>query len=415
VTLATCDARAQRPPAAFTYPLLILPYGIQNGFIRISLTFIATQHGLNITDGALLVGAQFATQWMKWLWAPLVDLTLTYKHWYRLATITSAASLVTACAVPLNQTTLPIVLTIVAIGGLANSVVGMSVEAMMAAATPRNDIGKASGWFQAGSLGGTGIGGGLGLLLLKALPSPWMAGAILGALVVSPCLALKTLGERQRAVHGSSPADALRALLREVRTFLHAPRGRFVLILCMLPIGLGAAFSVLAQAAVAIHWGVGASDVALLQGALAGVSAIGGALAGGRLCSTWLPHRVYAGAGAMLAAVAIAMSFIPPTVTSYAACTLSYAFVAGIAYAAFTAVVLGSIGTSAAATKYNIFASLANFPLWWLGLVLGWVAQHHGAITMLQVEAAFGLLGVVALLLLAARGTPPHIEKIVTR
>ena len=67
----------------------------------------------------------------------------------------------------------------------------------------------------------------------------------------------------------------------------------------------------------------------------------------------------------------------------------------GLAYAAFTALVLDAMGKGSAATKYNVFASLSNFPVWWVGLLLGVVAGKWGARRMLLTEAALGVVGVL--------------------
>ena len=81
-----------------------------------------------------------------------------------------------------------------------------------------------------------------------------------------------------------------------------------------------------------------------------------------------------------------------------------YSLVVGFAYAAFTAIVLDAIGTGSAATKYSFFASLSNFPIWWLGLLLGRVADveapglfgdaFRGPTPMLLTEAALGMVGI---------------------
>jgi hypothetical protein len=81
-------------------------------------------------------------------------------------------------------------------------------------------------------------------------------------------------------------------------------------------------------------------------------------------------------------------------VAMYVGWNMIYAFGVGLSYAAFTAMALTAIGKSAAATGYNVFASLSNFPIWWLGLLLGWVADHRGAPSMLLTEAALGVVGV---------------------
>jgi hypothetical protein len=89
---------------------------------------------------------------------------------------------------------------------------------------------------------------------------------------------------------------------------------------------------------------------------------------------------------------------------AYVVWSMIYALGVGLAYAAFTAVVLDAMGPGSGATKYNIFASLSSFPMWWLGLLLGYVAEKggsHGAPWMLFTEAALGVAGVVVFVITA--------------
>src|SRR5262249_31078352 len=88
------------------------------------------------------------------------------------------------------------------------------------------------------------------------------------------------------------------------------------------------------------------------------------------------------------------MGLTPATVALYVAWNLIYAFAVGLGYATFTAVVLDVLGQGSVATKYNVLASLANFPTWWMGLVLGRIADKHGARAMLYTDAAVGAVAV---------------------
>ena len=100
--------------------------------------------------------------------------------------------------------------------------------------------------------------------------------------------------------------------------------------------------------------------------------------------------------GLGLAAVATGMAVTPKIVALYLFWNVLYSFGVGLAYAAFTAVVLNAIGWRSAATKYNIFASLSNFPIWWLGFTLARFADVWDPDTMLLAEAGFAVLAVVA-------------------
>jgi len=72
-----------------------------------------------------------------------------------------------------------------------------------------------------------------------------------------------------------------------------------------------------------------------------------------------------------------------------------YWFITGLTYAAFSAVVLEAIGLGAAATKYNVFASLSNMPIAYMTLVDGWAHTRWGATAMLEAEAAICLTAIV--------------------
>jgi len=80
----------KRAPHPVVWTILYLPFGALSGFVSVALTFEASQHGLSISEGALLNGAQLLSQWLKWMWAPLVDATLSPRRWYVISTGLSA-------------------------------------------------------------------------------------------------------------------------------------------------------------------------------------------------------------------------------------------------------------------------------------------------------------------------------------
>lgn len=384
----------QRAPHPAIYAVLYFPFGALGGFVGVAMTFLATKNGLSITEGALFAGVQLAISWLKWTWAPAVDVTLSPKRWYLISTALSALSVLALSAFPVSQDNLPLLLGIVAVGSLVNSAVGMAVEAIMAHATPPDLQGRASGWFQVGNLGGNGVGGGLGLILLGVLPAPWMAGALIGLSFLLCGVALRWLPDPVHRAPGGV-VGALGSVWGDLRGLARTQGGLLAAILCFLPVGTGTASGALTQAAVAGQWGAKENHVAVLQGVLGGVVMAVGSLAGGRLCDRVAPRVAYAGVGLLLAALACAMAFGPRTVAAYVVGTMTYSFAVGMAYAAFTATVLAAMGKGSAATKYNLYASLSNFPIWWLGLLLAVVADRHGSSAMLVTEAVLGVVGVV--------------------
>src|SRR3569623_1332472 len=76
----------------------------------------------------------------------------------------------------------PVLSALVFFSSAAPTLVSMSTVIFMANQTPPELRGRASGWSQAGNLGGTGIGGGIGLALAEHIPHPWVSGAALPAI-----------------------------------------------------------------------------------------------------------------------------------------------------------------------------------------------------------------------------------------
>ena len=279
----------------------------------------------------------------------------------------------------------------------------MAVEAILAETTPPDQVGRVSAWFQTGNLGGNGLGGALGLFLIVKLPAPWMAGAIMGLLFLLCCLALVWTPRVESTHAHEEPLAAVKGVVRDLKLMLKTKGGLLAGILCILPIGTGAAQAVLTQAEVAAYWGAGQREVQLLQGLFAGAVTAAGCFAGGWLCNRMRPRLAYPIIGLLLAAIAAGMAVCPATVAMYVVWALAYAFGVGLAYAAFTAFVLEAMGKGSGATKYNIYASASNFPIWWLGLLLGVVAQRYGMRRMLLTEAGLGVVGVALFALATLR------------
>jgi PAT family beta-lactamase induction signal transducer AmpG len=402
--VVSISANGARAPHPFVWTILYLPFGALNGFVTVALTFLATKHGLSISEGALLNGAQMLTNWLKWMWAPIVDITLTPRKWYVLSTAFSAVGVFAMAAVPLGPDTLGILIAIIAAAAIINSAVGMAVEAIIAGTTKPDQVGRVSAWLQAGNLGGTGLGGALGLVLVTHLPKPWMGGAVMGVLFMACCGALLLTPEHQPAHSVSEGAfKAVKGVVKDIGAMLKTKGGLLSGVLCILPVSSGAAQVVLTQSDVAAYWGAGAGEVELVQGLTVGLVTAVGCFVGGYLCQRIAPRTAYALIGVAMALVASGMALSPATVTMYVVFNITYAFTVGLAYAAFTAVVLGAIGHGSGATKYNVYASASNFPLWWLGLLLGVAAQKVGPRGMLFTEAGLGVVGVLVFVLAVFR------------
>jgi PAT family beta-lactamase induction signal transducer AmpG len=390
--------KSDKVPHPSLWMVLYLPFGALGGYVTVALTFMATKSGLSIGEASLIIASQMLINWLKWLWAPAVDITLSPKRWYLISTAFSAVGVFAMSIVPLGINTLGLLLIIVASANLINSVVGMSVESMMTQLTPKDQVGRVSSWFQAGNLGGAGLGGALGLFLLQHTSKSWISGAVIGCVFLLCCFALLPLPALKSERSEFGAMGAVKKVSKDFWHSLKAPAGMLTAILCFLPISTGAAQGTLSQSAVAAFWQAGASEVELVQGLLSGLVTVFGCFLGGWICNKINSRTAYAFFGIFLALIATGMAISPATVNMYIAWNIIYAFGVGLSYAAFTAMVLMAIEKDAAATGYNVYASLSNFPLWWMGLLLGFVAQRKGPRLMLFTEAILGVIGVILFL-----------------
>lgn len=383
-----------RSPHPFLFTLLIIPFGAISGFVSVVLAFLATKRGLTVEEGASLIAIGMIPHAWKFFWAPVADMTFTRKGWYVVANALCAIGVLLMAAIPLGPENLRLLQVVIFVANLASTFVGMAVEGLMAHATVPEERGRVGGWFQAGNLGGSGIGGGLGLWLATHIEASWVSGAVLAAIFTVCGFALVGIHDPVREARTGSVFAAVKAVLIDLWGLVRSRTALTAAILCFLPIGTGAASGVLAQAEVAARWGSGETEVGMVNGVFSGIIAAVGCILGGQLCGRFGSTRVYAGVGALMALVTAAMALSPLVPATFVVFGLVYAFVTGLAYAAFSGLVLETIGTGAAATKYNIYASLSNIPIGYMGLVLAWAVGRWGATGMLLTESGVGLLGI---------------------
>jgi MFS family permease len=373
--------------------VLIIPFGLVTGFISVTLGYLLGKAGVKAEGVAALVAISFIPQTWKFLWAPVADLTLSRKRWYALSAVLCGFGLAALGAIPPVAASLPLMSAVAFAASLATTFLAMSVESLMAYGTPDAERGRAGGWFQAGNLGGFGIGGGAALWIAEHFPQPWLPGVTLGAVSLLCCIALAFIQEPQKFERPPSVFLSIVRVLSDLWSVARSRPGFLALLICFLPIGTGAATNL--WAAISADWRASANTVALVTGALGGVASAAGCLVGGYWCDRMDRKKAYWVFGLVQAACAIAMAISPRTEVVYIAYVMLYAFISGLTYAAFSAVVLEAIGHGAAATKYNVFASLSNMPIAYMTLVEGWAHTRSGASTMLWAEAAICMAAIV--------------------
>jgi MFS family permease len=293
---------------------------------------------------------------------------------------------------------------LVLLNGFATTFVGMTTEALMAHASPPEQRGLAAGWSQAGNVGG-GVVGGLALMLFQQTAIAWLPGVVVG-LILASCSVVLLWFRPIHPVDRPTFGQSMKELVRDVRGIFWSRNGVLAVGLSLLPIGSGAAMNLFAAKNFIAEWHISPHLVPWLNGALGGAGAMMGSLAGGWLSNTIDKKRAYALSGVALAITAFAMALLPRNAANYVIWVLAYNFAVGMCYGSFTAFVLDIIGKGAAATKYNMLASLANIPITLMGTWDGRIAEHHGHGSMLWFDGAMGVAGATVLMLLVLIALP---------
>lgn len=379
---------------------LIVPFGAMSGYLSVAVAFLLAKRGISVEQIAALVALSFLPHTWKFAWAPIADTTLTRKTWYTIGAVLSAIGIFMTGALPPTRASLPLLSTIVLVSNFGCTFLGMSVESLMAYTTGEDEKGRAGGWFQAGNLGGGGIGGGIGLWLAQHLHAAWLPGGIIAGLCLLCGLALMFVDEPQTVHRQDSLVQSLILVLKDLWGVARARVGFLALVLCFLPIGSGAASGL--WSAVASDWRASANTVALVTGIAGGLISAAGCLVGGWFCDRMDRKTAYAAYGVLQAACAVAMALTPRTEAAYIVFTSLYAFITGLTYAGFSAFVLEAMGLGAAATKYSVFASLSNTPIWYMTIIDGWAHTRWGPVGMLLTESACCLLGLVLFVIVLA-------------
>lgn len=427
-------------PVRSTHPVLFLlmfvPMGISNGYVVVTLAYLLAAAGVSVDAIAVLGVWSLVPQMFKVIGGPLVDTTLTNKIWYLVSSVVTGLLIAATALLPTDASNLTPITILVFLISVASAFSALAADSVMAHATSEEEKGRAGGWSQAGNLGGSAIGGGLGLWLSQNLTpagnqaaGAWLAqhtgvtwfadaglwlGQHLPAAVVSSCgvgllcvlsvIALRWVHEPPAEHRGRGFAQSLVNVGKDLASLLSSRRGLLAFVAMCLPISVGAMTQL--WSAVASDWHASANWVVLINGLLGGVITMVGCIVGGWLCDRVNRMVAFNLFSLVTVVLVLGMMAAPRTELTYIIFVGLYMLITGFCYAAFGAVVLEAIGKGAAATKYNLLAGLANFPIMYLSWLDGkahvwhapsWLPQD-GTTMMLLTEAVVPVAGTLLLI-----------------
>jgi MFS family permease len=379
-------------PHPAIYLVMYLPFGIASGYFSVTLGYLLSHAGVSTAVVAALVATLTWLQVAKIVWAPLVDTVWTYRGFYALACVTLSLGTAVTGLVAADAGAVGVLGVLALLIGAAMGLIGVTTNGLMARASAPARRGRAGGWAMAGNLGGSGIGGGLGLWIATHSALPWASAVVLGGLSLCGLAGLRFVREPEHAHRAGALTATLGNLAAEVWAMARSRPGALSLLIMVLPLGTGSAGYLFS--AVAEDWRAPAGLVALVTGVLSGMVSAAGCIAGGYVCD-WIERRPgYLLMAGLMAACTVAMAVLPKTPVSFAVLTLVYAGIAGMAYGACYAVVLEIAARGAAATKCDVLVSLSNVPIAAMTMIDGLARTRLGTDGMLLVESASGVLAI---------------------
>jgi len=384
------------PERPWLFAFLIAPTAvIAIGLVDGALSFLLRREGIDPARGAAIVALLGIPHAIYFLWCPFTDFWMRRRTWVLTAAAASAAVVALAFHQPALGSAWAIRLLLVAF--CLGLLVAASTGGIMGELRSERNRRLAGGFYQCGSL----VVGGVAVFTLVSLSGRVPLGALgllVAAMIALPALAALAAPAGHPPGEHTARETAVR-IAREFRTtFLRWDAIPYTLLIVM-PMCSGAMIGLLP--ALAADFGVGASQVAWLNGLAGALITAAGSLAAARIPVRVHAPTAYLCAGLANAATLSLFALGPQRPQVYIVGTVLYLFTIGACYTLFTGVVLEFMGDSgkSGSTRYSIINSLGNLPVAYMAWVDGRGYAHWGARGMPGIDAALSAIVASVLLL----------------
>jgi PAT family beta-lactamase induction signal transducer AmpG len=381
------------PP--WLFGLLSLPYGVFNNVTTALMPFLLRKHGVSVDRIAEVVAISMIPNVWYFLWSPVVDLGLRRRTWILIAAGVSA--ICGGAAVMMSAGSLAW-LTVMLVGGNVVVMLMSSANGAILTTLDPSKRGRASGWYQAGNLGGGALGGGVTIWLAAFTPLPLMA---LTCVIITFLPALAALRVSEKARTHLPPLTLFRSMGHDVWDVLKTPATWVGLLFFLSPVGSAAVVNLISSLGPDYH--ASDNEVAWVSGFAFGLISAGGSMVGGCVCDRMKRTTAYALAGLFSAVFSLWLALGRATPFTYAGGYIGYALAAGFAYAAFTALELDVLGRRqhAAGTAYSLLGASGNLPITYMTWLDGAAYKRAGRVGLMGIDTLANGLGAVLLLIFA--------------
>ena len=299
---------SQNPP--WLFGILSIPYGTFNGIIIVLMPFLLRKHGVSPDRIANVIAISSIPNVWYFLWSPVVDTGLLRRTWVMIAAGVSA--ICGAIAIADSSLSLAQLTVLLLAGNVVAMLLSSACGAILTTLNPTMR-GRASGWYQAGNLGGGAVGAGAAIWLADKMPLHVLAVAA-GVMVFLPALAALLISEER--VPRMAVIPLFRALGHDVWDVLRSRSTLMGLVFFLSPVGSSAVANLISSVGPDYH----ASDaqVAWVSGLAGGLLSALGCVVGGFVCDRLSRMTAYALAGLLSAIFSAWMALGPATPFTYA-------------------------------------------------------------------------------------------------
>lgn len=387
-----CKQRA--PPYAFALLHLCTSWPV--GIVTLVVGNRLTAVGVPVNQIAVLIAAAYLAFSLEFVWAPLVDSTLTRRRWFAVGVLVMCGSLAALLVAPWTIGGMSLLTGLAFTACFGAAVADAAIKGVMAYEVPAEQLGTASSYYAVGGYFAKSIGAAATLWMLAHFASRPLAGLSTAAIAAMVGAAIWLTPPAAPVPLGACLA-ALRATLADAWSFLRTARGAITALLCLLPFASGIEVGLIG--AIASEWRVTPNE---LSGwiALSAIGTISGAALAGWLSPRIGPWRTYLFFGWTMVVAVVALAFAPRVAVAFLVIEFIYRGLSGGGYAAVLALVMTAIGKGAASTKASIMWSLFNFAAVLPTMIEGRVHDHAGTTAMLLTSAALCVAGLGILLLI---------------
>lgn len=380
------------PPFTFFFLHLCTAWPV--GVIGLALSSSLVSAGVPVQRvGAILAAVWFAFT-LEFVWAPMVDSSLTRRRWFAVGTAVMCGCLVALLVAPWRAAAVPLLTLLAFCASSGAAAAAVSVKGIMAHEVPAARLSSASGYYTAGGTVAKAVAGAGTLWLLTHLSSRLATAAISAgtAAVFGSAIVLASAG--RSLPWGSVPA-ALVSALGDLWRFIRSPNGALTAVMCVIPFGAGTEAGLIG--AIAREWAVTPDQLATF-GALTAVGTTAGAALGGWLSMRFGSWNAYLALGWSMIVLVLGFAWSPRTAVWFMTVELVYRAMATASYATLLGIVMKAIGKGAASTKAATLWSLANLAFAYPTLIEGRVHDRAGTVAMLVTDAGLGIAGFGVLL-----------------